>query len=337
MAAETGYHYTGLQPKQQDGKVERLANALGWFSIGLGLAEIVAPDAVSRMIGLRPRDERRNVLRFYGLREMAAGFGILSRRRPVGWLWGRVMGDLVDLVSLGSTMGSHDVNRTRATAAAAAVMGVTALDIYCSQKMAGGDALPLLSSDGRIRVRKTITVNRPIGDVYAFWNDFENYPTFMDHIEYIRATADNRLTHWKVKAPAGMTVEWDSEIVADEPNSFIAWRSVGGDIENSGSVRFEPATGGRGTVVRLELEYLSPGGAIGSYIAKLLGQEPGQQAARGLRLMKQILETGGVTKSDASIRGGMREARPPEDEEWREMAPDVMHVDRKPREEPVSR
>src|SRR4051794_35067271 len=81
----------------QNDNVERLANALGWFSIGLGLAELAAPRALAQLIGVKDEDKTRNVLRGYGMREIAAGIGILSRPQPAGWLWGRVAGDLLDL------------------------------------------------------------------------------------------------------------------------------------------------------------------------------------------------------------------------------------------------
>ena len=73
-----------------NGKQERLANGLGWFSIGLGLAEIAVPGKVAELIGIRDEDRTRSLLRFYGMRELAAGVGILTQPQPAGWLWGRV-------------------------------------------------------------------------------------------------------------------------------------------------------------------------------------------------------------------------------------------------------
>ena len=90
----------------QAGNGERLANALGWFSIGLGLAEVATPGKVAELIGVRNQDRTRAVLRAYGLREIAAGIGILTRPQPAGWVWGRVAGDLLDLSSLGSALNT---------------------------------------------------------------------------------------------------------------------------------------------------------------------------------------------------------------------------------------
>jgi uncharacterized membrane protein len=132
----------------------------------------------------------------------------------------------------------------------------------------------------------------------------------MEHLDSVQVSGDNR-SHWKMRTAGGKTVEWDAEMVEDQPNSRIAWRSVGdSDIRHSGSVRFEPATGGRGTVVKVEMQYEPPGGAMGAAIAKLFRAEPGQQIAQELRAFKQVMETGEVTKSDASIHSGMHAAQP---------------------------
>jgi uncharacterized membrane protein len=299
----------------QNDNVERLANALGWFSIGLGLAELAAPRALAQLIGVKDEDKTRNVLRGYGMREIAAGIGILSRPQPAGWLWGRVAGDLLDLSSLGSALGSSRSNRVRVGAATAAVIGVTALDVRCALQLQRGSINGGSAKTGDVRVTKTIIVNRSPEEVYRFWRDLANLPTFMKHLESVQVTGDNR-SHWKATGPGGKTVEWDAEIVEDQPNTRIAWRSLeGSDIDNSGSVQFERAPGGRGTPVRVELRYTLPGGVVSATLAKLFGEEPGQQVDDDLRAFKQVLETGEVVKSDASIHRGMHVAQPPSREE----------------------
>ena len=164
-----------------------------------------------------------------------------------------------------------------------------------------------------MHVKKAITVNRPPEEVYRFWHDFRNLPRFMKHLEDVRVTG-NRRSHWKAKAPAGTTVEWDAEVVDDRPNELIAWRSLeGADVDNWGSVRFAPAPGGRGTEVRVELDYAPPGGALGATVAKLFGEEPEQQMQDDLRRFKQVLETGEVVYSEATVHGRPHPARPPEE------------------------
>ncbi|HWR50241.1 MAG TPA: SRPBCC family protein [Bryobacteraceae bacterium] len=285
-------------------KEERLATGLGWFSIGLGLAEVAAPQRMARLIGVR---ERTALIRGLGFREIASGIGILANRRPAGWVWSRVAGDAMDLSLLGSALKTRERGRGRTAAATAAVAGVTVLDLLCSQQL----TLSPETGYSTVHVTKGITVNRSPEEVYRFWRDLQNLPRFMKHLESVQATEGTR-SHWKAKGPAGMTFEWDAEITSDEPNSAIAWRSVeGSGVQNSGSVRFERAPGGRGTVVRVDLQYSPPGGAAGAQFSKLLGREPGQQIEEELRRFKQILETGEIVNSDASIHRGMHPAQPP--------------------------
>ena len=300
---------------------ERLANALGWFSIGLGLAEVTAPGSVARLIGVSDDDRNRWALRTLGVREVVSGVGILAQPRPAGWVWARVGGDLMDLAYLGSALNSDHARRGRVTAAMAAVAGVTVLDVLCAERL-GADsgartgrsrAAALLGRGQRereVHVRKAITIGRPAEDLYRFWRDFHNLPRFMRHLESVQVI-DERRSHWQAKAPLGRTVEWDAEITEDRPNERIAWRSLeGADVPNHGSVSFEPAPGGRGTVVRVDLHYQPPGGIIGATIARLFGEEPGQQVQEDLRAFKQLMETGEVVQSEASAKGGGA-AQPP--------------------------
>jgi uncharacterized membrane protein len=101
-----------------------------------------------------------------------------------------------------------------------------------------------------------------------------------------------------------MEVEWDATIVADVPNEVITWRSLeNADVDNAGAVRFEAAPGGRGTIVRVNIEYNPVGGVIGAAVAKLFGEEPEQQLDDDLRRFKQVLEVGEVVISDATLLG----------------------------------
>jgi uncharacterized membrane protein len=312
MQIERGSEYRGSEQSARGAMDESLANGLGWFSIGLGMAEVLAPRAVASLIGVRDDDRTRNVLRGYGLREIATGVGILTQPNAAAWLWGRVGGDFLDLASLGSAYTSDDSDNARLTFATAAVAGVTALDIYTAQQLSRNSGNGN-RADGRRRIPavETVVVNRPVDEVYGFWRRFENLPSFMNHLQSVRML-DDRRSHWTAKAPAGMTVEWEAEILEDRPNELIAWRSLeGSTVENAGAVYFERAAGGRGTVVRVELQYNPPGGAIGAAVAKLFGEEPRQQLYDDLRAFKQILEIGEVVMSDASIHPGMHPAQPP--------------------------
>lgn len=308
--SSTGNGQSVFRKMQQPQQAKKIATGLGWFSIGLGMAELVAPDSVARLIGVKPTSRSRALLRAFGAREMAAGIGILSNDRPTGWVWSRVAGDVMDLSMLGTAMSKDDTDRTRLNTAAAAVIGVTALDIVAGNGLSGQQSVRNGQHASGIHIKRSITVARPREEVYSFWHDFQNLPQFMKHLESVTNQGNGR-SHWKAKAPAGSSVEWDAEITADQPNELIAWRSVGNaDVSNSGMVRFTQAPGGRGTEVHVELRYDPPGGALGALFAKMFGEEPGGQIADDLRRFKQVMEIGEVMLSDATVTEGMHPAQP---------------------------
>jgi uncharacterized membrane protein len=151
-------------------------------------------------------------------------------------------------------------------------------------------------------VTRSITIQRPKNEVYREWRDFKNLQNFMRHVERIDVLSPER-SHWVVKAPAGMTVEWDSIVTEDRPDELIAWKSAeGADVRNTGRVEFKDAPGG-GTEVKAVLAYEPPGGAIGEALAKLLGEEPSIQAQDDLHRFKNMMENGagrGASSSSGS-------------------------------------
>lgn len=306
---------------QHDRTAERLAVGLGWFSLALGAAELAAPGRVARLIGIEPTDETDRILRGYGARELGVGVAILARPDQARWLWARVAGDALDLSTLGCAMAANGTNRNRAMAAGLAVAAVTALDALVAQRLRGNGhawdhdrAMPARRArHHHVRVERTVTVNRPIEAVYRFWRNFENFPRFMRHVESVQDLGNGR-TRWRAKAPAGLTVKWDAEILQERENEWIAWRSVeGSQVENSGSVRFSPAPGARGTEVRVQLEYHPPAGTFGRVLAYLFGEEPDQQVKDDLRRFKQLMEAGEIPISDGpALRRPARPAKRPE-------------------------
>jgi uncharacterized membrane protein len=141
-----------------------------------------------------------------------------------------------------------------------------------------------------IKVEKSVTVNRPVQEVYRFWRNFENLPRFMDHLEAVTVIDETR-SHWVAKAPAGAKVEWDAVIHNEIENELIAWRSLpGADVRNAGSVHFTPVADGSRTEVRVVLSYEPPAGKLGAVVAKLLGEEPSKQIEDDLRRLKQVME-----------------------------------------------
>lgn len=291
----------------------RLARGLGWFSLALGLTETLAPRAVARAIGVR---DRRLTLMALGAREIASGIGILSGSKTTPWVWARVGGDLMDLALLGMaspTRGRHKRElATKIALARGVVAGAMALDTVAAVWLTG-------AAVRRSRVLRrvqhgqaTITIGAPVEQVYAFFRDFENLPKFMAHLVSVSKIDDKR-SFWRAKAPGGATVAWEATILEDRPCEFIAWRSrEGADIDNSGTVRFVPAPGDRGTEIHVSLRYHAPGGKLGVALAKLFGEEPTMQIRGDLRRLKQVIETGEVVHSDASIHRGMHAARPVE-------------------------
>jgi uncharacterized membrane protein len=148
-----------------------------------------------------------------------------------------------------------------------------------------------------VKVERAVTIMKPRHELYAFWRDFTNLPQFMEHLESVRVDSPTR-SHWRAKAPAGSSVEWDAEIVNDVPDEIIAWKSVGdAEVANAGAVNFSDAPRGRGTIVKVTLDYEPPGGKLGAMVARLFGEDPDRQVREDLRKFKQLMETGEITTS----------------------------------------
>lgn len=161
----------------------------------------------------------------------------------------------------------------------------------------------VMGLDSAIRAEKTVTINRSAEDLYQFWRQLENLPSFMGHLKSVTAI-DERRSHWVANAPLGQAVEWDAEIVSDEPGRLIAWASAEDAlVPNSGFVRFQPAVGDRGTEVKVVIEYEPPGGALAAAIAKLFGEEPEQQIGDELSRFKQLMETGEIATVEGQPDG----------------------------------
>jgi uncharacterized membrane protein len=288
-----------FQGNGRDAK-DAIARGLGWFSVGLGVAQTVAPRRVARLIGLKGDEGQSRPMRAIGLREIATGVGVLGESRPAEWLWARVGGDVIDLALLAK---AESKRRARVAAAMAAVAGVTVADLVESARLTRANGAS--EREAPIRVKKSITIRKPVEEVYRFWRDFENFPRFMAHVESVEVTGET-LSHWvaTAPAPAGGRVAWDAEMVDDRPGELLAWRSLpGADVENSGEVRFVPAPGDRGAEVHVDVRYAPPGGTLGVRLAKLFGEEPATQMADDLRRLKQVLEVGEVVVSDATPTG----------------------------------
>lgn len=156
-----------------------------------------------------------------------------------------------------------------------------------------------------ILVEKTVTIDRPAEELYDYWRDFTNLPNFMGHLKAVtNKDEEGKTTHWVANAPLDLNVEWDAKLVKDEPNHLIAWSALeNADIDNCGFVRFQPATGNRGTQVKVVLEYQPPGGALTDAIASLFGESPQEQIGDELNRFKQLMETGEIATTDGQPQG----------------------------------
>jgi uncharacterized membrane protein len=307
--------------KSGSGRHDMLTRGLGWASAALGVPQLGRPEEFARVIGTGAAPHHRAVIRFIGIRELMAATGLLTAPHPA-WLWGRVAGDATDISLLARAL-RHQQGRSarRSVFTAAGLVVITTVDVYAavSRTIRKEPTMPM-------ELTSTTTVTRPPEEVYAFWRQLDRLPTFMAHLDEVRATGP-RQSHWKANAPFGRDVEWDAETTEDVEAERIAWRSLdGADVANSGEVRFVPAPGGRGTEVHVALTYEMPGGALGKAAAKYFGEKPSQQLDDDLRRFKQVIETGEVIRSDGAPQGKrareefpQHPARPLTDEERKEV------------------
>jgi uncharacterized membrane protein len=158
---------------------------------------------------------------------------------------------------------------------------------------------PPADKDGKQWVRTTALVQADPELLYAMWSDLESIPLWQEEIAEVRVTGP-KTSHWVMKS-GDKTVEWDSEILADEPGKRIAWRSTGGDVHQAGEVIFEEAPGGRGTTVIVLQEFEI--GALASAIATVVDRNPKQAVVENLRHFKALAETGEIPRSQNAPHG----------------------------------
>lgn len=174
-----------------------------------------------------------------------------------------------------------------------------------------------------VTIKTSITIRREPSEVYRFWRDLSQMPLFMSHLERV-TEAPGGHTSWTAKGLLGRTLEWEADIVDDRPGERIAWRSTeDASFPNHGAILLRRAPRDQGTELHLTLGFEPPGGVIGVKLARLFGEVPEQQLRADLRRLKQILETGEVVRSDASIHRGMHAARPFASDETKSLQAEV--------------
>jgi uncharacterized membrane protein len=158
-----------------------------------------------------------------------------------------------------------------------------------------------------IEVQKTININAPVGQVFEFWNDYQNFPRFLSNVREVRPLSDGR-SQWTVAGPVGIPVSWTAEMVEFARNERLVWRTAPGTMfGNEGEVHFEANHNG-GTRVHVRLCYHPPGGALGHALAKLFGADPKSEMDADLARMKTLIETGHAPHDAAKPAPATREA-----------------------------
>lgn len=177
---------------------------------------------------------------------------------------------------------------------------------YCPiSKAIGRDTSEDKTETDVLEISKSVTINKPRTEVYQFWRKLENLPQFMMHLESV-TQQDAKRSHWVARldsenrfAKLLPKVEWDAEIVEEEDNTRLVWRSVpGATVDNSGEVRFVDAPGNRGTEVHATILYRAPEGIVGEAVMKLFNPAFKQMIKEDIRRFKRLLETGEIPTNE---------------------------------------
>jgi uncharacterized membrane protein len=284
-------------------QLSSLATGVGMVMLGLGVAQLLAPRQVARSTGISAHPA---LVRASGALGVASAVHILNKGRPAPLGLARLacLGLELTLLARSAMHAGGHGRRSRLALTGAGVAAAAMLDMSAAIGQTARQTMGERSTgSGAMAVEKCITVNKSPDECYRFWREFDRFPEFMEHLEAVSKITDTR-SHWKARAPIGSSVEWDADITADQPGELISWHSAeGADVDNGGTVRFERAPGGRGTIVRVEMQYQPPGGKAGALVARLFGENPAQQMDADLRRFKQLIETGEITTTEGQSSG----------------------------------
>ncbi len=224
--------------------------------------------------------------------------GAPSLRDAENWL---ALGSGALLLLVGASRRSIGGALLAASSAPLLYRGVTGhWPAFVNGVLQADDTRTALGGEHGVHVRESIRLEVPLADVYRFWRRFENLPRFMTHLDRVTETSDGK-SHWVAVGPAGLAVEWDAEIINEVADKLIAWRSLpGSDVMTAGAVNFDATPAGRGTEVRVHLQYAPPAGKAGAVVASLFGREPAQTIREDLRRFKQLLESGEIPRATAT-------------------------------------
>ncbi len=155
-----------------------------------------------------------------------------------------------------------------------------------------------------VHVQTAMSIARPRAEVYAVWRNLENLPLFMKHLASVRAI-DERRSEWSAEIPGRVgSLHWEAEIVEEEPDRRIAWRSVAGaDVDNSGQVEFSDSSDGQTTELLAEIAYRPPAGYLGAQLGRLLNPAFERMIHEDLRRFKEMMEGGKLGEKGLRSRG----------------------------------
>lgn len=193
--------------------------------------------------------------------------------------------------------------------------------------VANNDALAKRFFENGIHATGATTIMRPAADLYAVWRKMADLPRFIDHLVKVETVSETR-SRWTVRGPGGREYSWESEIIQDEPDRVIAWTTVGSPgVPNAGSIRFRELSHGRGTEVKVAIEYLPPGGRLGDAVARIMGDDARSQIHEALHRFRQVMETGEIpTTKQQPVGANARRHDRPGEKDRRETEADVRSV-----------
>lgn len=210
---------------------------------------------------------------------------------------------LVTMLAGAALLGYAWRNGSKGLGLASASLLLRGATGYCPGYAAMGvnhaDSKQALSGGRGVHIHEAITIAAPREEIYRFWRQLDRLPEVMPHLERVEQL-DARRSRWTAKAFDAVPVQWEAEIINEVPFETIGWKTLAGQaIQHAGSVTFKSAANGRGTAVRVHLQYAAPGGRAASWLAWLAGQDPGKLTRDGLRALKLRLERPQPPSGDA--------------------------------------
>jgi uncharacterized membrane protein len=173
---------------------------------------------------------------------------------------------------------------------------------FCAIRSLGGKRIYTFPYGYGIKLKKEVVVDCSAEQLYSFWRNLSNLSNLCDNVLSVQAINDTR-SQWTLRAPGGLKLEWDADITVDRRNEMIGWRSLhGAEIDNAGYVRFEPAAMGRGTIVRVALQYNPPAGKLGAALSSLLGEKPSELIEQALQKFKDRMEAEEIRSRPSAVR-----------------------------------